>query len=202
MTASHTPAHFERLYQSSPDPWDYQTSAYEAEKYRHALAALGDARFNNALEVGCSIGVLTARLAARCNALLGLDVIEQALNAARQRNAAHQWVRFERIQVPASWPAGRFDLIVLSEVLYYFVPADISRIAARVIDSLDPGGTLLLVNWLSHGDDPLSGDDAAAHFLAAVTDRLTVVHQDRRAANPTTEHHSPGYRLDLLKAPG
>ena len=195
MNESHDPAHFERLYQTNPDPWDYQTSRYEADKYCHCLSVLGEKRFANALEVGCSIGVLSALLAVRCDAMLGLDVVEQALDAARARNASRPWVRFQRMHVPTDWPAGRFDLIVLSEVLYYFVPADIDRIAERVLNSLDPGGTVLLVNWLGHGDDPLSGDDAAARFLAAVSDRLTMVQQDRRPGDP-------GYRVDLLRAPG
>ncbi|MFL5287257.1 MAG: class I SAM-dependent DNA methyltransferase [Rhodopila sp.] len=192
MNGSHDPAHFERLYQSNPDPWAYLTSDYEAEKYRHALAVLDDGRFANGLEVGCSIGVLTALLAERCDALLGVDVVEQALDAARARNTGAAWVRFQRMQVPGDWPDGQFDLIVLSEVLYFFVPTDIDRIADRVVRSLRPAGTVLLVNWLGRGDDPISGDDAAARFLHAAMGKLAVTHQDRR----------PGYRVDRLRAPG
>jgi len=170
----------------------YLTNAYEAGKYDHTLAVLGDTRFAHGLEVGCSIGVLTAMLAERCDALLGIDVVAQALEAARSHNATRTWVRFDCVRVPDAWPDGRFDLIALSEVLYYFVPSDIDRIADRVIGSLCPGGTVLLVNWLGHGDDPVSGDEAASRFLQAAAGRLDVAHQDRR----------PGYRLDLLRSPG
>ena len=56
-------AYFDRKYAFDPDPWGFATSAYEADKYRATLAALPRARYRRALEVGCSIGVLTERLA-------------------------------------------------------------------------------------------------------------------------------------------
>ena len=192
MNGSHEPAHFERLYQSNPDPWGYLTSSYEAAKYGHALEVLGDARFSNGLEVGCSIGVLTRMLAARCDALLGLDVVDQALEDATARCSDQFWVHFEKMRVPAAWPSGRFDLIVLSEVLYFLVPADIERMAAHVASSLMVGARVLLVNWLGKANDPCSGGEAAERFIQASAGHLTPSHQD----------HRPGYRIDLLVARG
>jgi SAM-dependent methyltransferase len=192
MTRSRGRAHFDRLYQANPDPWDYRTSAYEAAKYRHTLAALCDRRFASGLEVGCSIGVLTALLAERCDTLVAIDVVERALDAARGRNADRAWVRFACMQAPDAWPNGSFDLIVLSEVLYFFVPADLDRVAGRVLSSLRPGGTVLLVNWLGDGGDPLSGEEAASHFLRATVGHLLVTQQERR----------PDYRLDVLRSSG
>jgi len=190
MNGSHDPSHFERIYQSNPDPWGYQTSAYEAAKYQHVLGVLGERRFSSGLEVGCSIGVLTRMLAARCDALLGVDVVDQALEAAAARCADQLWVRFEKMQVPASWPGGSFDLIVLAEMLYFLVPEDIERVAARVVSSGMVGTRVLLVNWLGKADDPCSGDEAAERFIQAASDHFTLTHQERR----------PGYRLDLLVA--
>ena len=151
MISSRAPGHFERIYRSNPDPWEYLTSPYEREKYRHSLEVLGPARYLSGLEVGCSIGVLTQMLAARCDALLGVDFVDQALREAVDRCADLPWVRFERMQVPAQWPEGQFDLIVLSEVLYFLIGADIDRLAAHVGRSLMPGGRVLLVNWLGRG---------------------------------------------------
>jgi 2-polyprenyl-3-methyl-5-hydroxy-6-metoxy-1,4-benzoquinol methylase len=190
MIGSHDPSHFERLYRSNPDPWGYQTSSYEAAKYRHALDVLGDARFGNGLEVGCSIGVLTQMLAARCDAFLGVDVVDQALAAATARCSNQAWVRFEKIRVPTFWPNGSFDLIVLSEMLYFLVPEDIDRVVTHVAGSVLVGSRVLLVNWLGKADDPCSGDEAAERFIQMASGRLTLAHQDRR----------PGYRLDLLVA--
>jgi hypothetical protein len=76
MTGSRPAAHFERLYQTDPDPWGFKTSAYEQTKYRHTLSALAGRRFKSGLEFGCSIGILTRLLASRCDTILGRDIVE------------------------------------------------------------------------------------------------------------------------------
>src|ERR1039457_5637267 len=78
-------SHFERLYAASDDPWHFRTSPYERKKYAATLAALPSRRFASALEVGCSIGELTSLLATRCNSLIGIDIAEAPLVAARAR---------------------------------------------------------------------------------------------------------------------
>ena len=51
--------YFEELYAASPDPWNFETSDYEREKYARTLGVLGGRRFRRALEAGASIGVFT-----------------------------------------------------------------------------------------------------------------------------------------------
>ncbi len=190
MTESRSAAHFQKIYEASADPWGFGSDPYEQEKYRRTLAALGDRRFSSGLEVGCSIGFLTRMLATRCEALLGIDLVEQPLEAARARCADQPQVRFQRMQVPQAWPDGRFDLIVLSEVLYFLTAADIARCASRVQSSILPGATVILVNWLGQSDDPTPGDEAADRFIRASIGWLRVSNEDRR----------PGYRLDVLES--
>ncbi len=178
---------FERLYAADPDPWRFASSRYERGKYAATLAALGDRRFAAGFEVGCSIGVFTRRLARRCDTLLAVDVAEAALAAARRRCDGLPGVRVERLRIPGEWPDGTFDLIVLSEVLYYLGTADISRAARRVAASLRPDGLALLVNWTGPTDTPRTGNEAADLF---------------RSAAPTLRSlpavSGAGYRLDLL----
>jgi cyclopropane fatty-acyl-phospholipid synthase-like methyltransferase len=190
MNGSRDAEHFERLYQSNPDPWGFTTSAYERAKYEATLSALGETRFRSALEVGCSIGVLTRLLAPRCEGVLGIDIVEAPLQEARVRCGDMAHVRFERMQVPGAWPAGRFDLIVLSEVLYFLTAADIAGCAERVRSCLLPGGVVVLVNWLGQTDDPTPGEAAAEQFIAAMGGAVVPVRQAREQ----------GYRLDLLRA--
>ena len=114
-------AYFDDLYRRDPDPWDFATSDYERDKYADSLAALGDRRFDRALEVGCSIGVFTAALAARCRELVAVDVSPAAVAAARERTARLAGVAASsQATLPEDMPAGSFDLIVCSEVLYYW----------------------------------------------------------------------------------
>ncbi len=189
MTKSRPPAHFERLYQSNPDPWGFETSLYETEKYNRTLNALGDRRFSAGLELGCSIGVLTRMLAQRCDALVGVDIVEQPLRAARLRCADQPRVRFQRMQIPASWPEGHFDLIIFSEVLYFLSKTDIDACVDRVRASLLPGGAVVLVNWLGRTDDPTPGHAAAEHFITTSYDALAVNFCFR----------NENYRLDILE---
>ena len=187
MTPSRPAAHFQRIYQANPDPWSFN-SDYEQAKYHRTLTVLGDRRFSSALEVGCSIGVLTHMLAPRCDRLLAVDIVEEPLQAARLRCANQPQVRFQRMQVPAEWPLHQFDLILFSEVLYFLSPADIDRCAAHAVASVLPRPVIILVNWLGQTDDPTTGNAAAERFISATAGVLTVARQERHQ----------GYRLDVL----
>ena len=193
MTGHTLPAtYFDDLYARDPDPWRFRTSDYERDKYAETVAALEQRRFGRAIEVGCSIGELTARLARHCDALLGVDVAEQALGFARKRNAGEPHVSFRRLKLPEEGPRGPYDLIVLSEVLYYFDADDLKRMAGWVCQALAPAGVVLLVHWLGETPDyPLSGDEAVEAFLSAAGPQLTTDLQRRRER----------YRLDRLVRP-
>ena len=194
------PGYFERLYQNDPDPWRFATSDYEREKYAATLAALPRARFERGFEVGCSIGVLTRQLAARCGALIAVDVAETALAQARERCAdliqAGAHVAFARMAVPGEWPDGRFDLVLFSEVLYYLGAEGgrdgIAEAARRTLACLEPGGAVLLVNWRGPTDGACSGEEAADRFIAACGGTLQATRQER----------AERYRLDLLESSG
>ena len=139
--------YFEALYTEREDPWDFETSAYEAAKYAATVEALGDRRYGRAIEAGCSIGVLTELLAARCDALEAVDVSVRAVERARARLAGVPHVRVERRTLPEEMPAGPFDLIVCSEVLYYWSRDLLLAALPPMIAALAPGGSLLAVHW-------------------------------------------------------
>ncbi len=189
-SSSRDPQHFEQLYRANPDPWNFTTSAYEQDKYEATLAALGTRRFGRALEVGCSIGVLTELLAKHCDQLIGLDFAPSAVEAARIRCAPYPGVTIEHMQVPQQWPVGRFDLIVLSEVLYFLNESDLKAICAQTLRSILPGGRVMLVNYTGVTDDPISGSAAAAFFISETAPSLEPILQKRASQ----------YRLDLLAA--
>ncbi len=188
------PAYFDALYAGDPDPWRFAESDYERQKYTATLAALPHPRYRSALEVGCSIGVFTRQLAARCDAVLAVDAAAAPLAAARLRCADLAQVAFAQMQVPRDWPAPaeRFDLILLSEVVYYLDAADVRRLAEQVGAAVAPGGDILLVHWTGETDYPLSGDEATAIFLAAIAGRAEV----------TLSQRMPAYRMDRLRAFG
>jgi 2-polyprenyl-3-methyl-5-hydroxy-6-metoxy-1,4-benzoquinol methylase len=201
-SASTPQAVFDALYARDSDPWNFETSPYEQAKYQATLAALPARNYGAALEVGCSIGVLSRLLAQRCAALTAIDFAEQALVAARLRFRDLPQVRFLRAAVPAEWPAGRFDLIVLSEVLYFLSAVDIRRTARCVSASIDDGGVVLLVNYLGHTDTACDGDTAAELFIRAAHAARSSAATSRRPLAPLRQCREPHYRLDLLARSG
>jgi cyclopropane fatty-acyl-phospholipid synthase-like methyltransferase len=150
-------AYFERVYKDCADPWGFESSWYERRKYDLTLAALPKERYARAFEPGCSIGVLSERLAARCDELVAMELMPSVADVARARVRAHPHASVVRGAVPESWPAGEFDLIVLSEIAYYLTPEGLEAVLERIRASLQPGGTLISVHYLLETDYPLSG---------------------------------------------
>lgn len=173
------PAYFNAVYASDPDPWKFASSPYEKIKYAATLAALPKARYASALEIGCSIGVLTRELAARCDGLLSVDAAPATLAAARRRCADRPNVRFEQIFAPEQWPDGVFDLILMSEVVYYMDEQDVARLASKVAQAIAPKGDVMLVHWTGMTDYPLSGDHAAEFFINLMAPTASIVRADR-----------------------
>ena len=159
-------AYFDQLYAADDDPWGFGTRWYERRKYALTLAVLPEPHVPAILEVGCSVGVLTAQLAARCDRLVAVDASARALEQARRRAPAS--VEFHLGSVPAFWPAGTYDVVVLSEVGYYLDPDDLSALLDLSTADLAPGGVVLACHWRHPAPDyPQTGD--AVH--EAMSDR-------------------------------
>jgi SAM-dependent methyltransferase len=154
------PGYFDGIYASSADPWGLAERWYETRKYALSVALLPRERYGRAFEPGCSIGVLSTRLAQRCDQLLSCDAAADAVASARARTAGLDNVRVERRVIPEDWPPDSFDLIVFSEVLYYFGGADLDEVLRRGTGALRPGGQLLAVHWRHPAPDyPRTGDE-------------------------------------------
>jgi SAM-dependent methyltransferase len=152
--------YFRAVYAASPDPYGLAERWYEARKYAVSLALLPRERYGTVFEPGCSIGVLTERLAARCDSLLACDAVQDAVASARARTAGLPGVRVEQGLIPGEWPALSFDLIVFSELLYYFGDADLDRVLSLGNAALRPGGQMLAVHWRHPAPDhPRTGDE-------------------------------------------
>jgi len=168
---------FDATYARHDDPWGYTDRWYEERKRALTLATLPDRRYARALEIGCGIGVLTAELARRVDDLLAVDVSAAAVDRARERVPG---VRFEVADVADGLPDGPFDLIVLSEVGYYFSRPTLTRVLTGLRDRLAPGGTLLACHWRHPvAAYPLTGDEV--HRALRRTTDLTLLAGHREA---------------------
>jgi SAM-dependent methyltransferase len=153
-------SYFDGMYSAAADPWGFEERWYERRKYAIALAMLPRERYRAAFEPGCSVGVFSRMLAPRCDTLLSCDLAAAAVRAAAGRTSDLPQVRVEQRDIPRQWPSGRFDLIVLSEVLYYFGDHDLEQVLKQAAGSLEPDGTLLAVHWRHPvAEYPRTGDD-------------------------------------------
>lgn len=183
-------SYFDALYNDDPDPWKFETSEYEAKKYAATIAALPKERYRSAFEIGCSIGVLTKKLAPRCSALLSVDVSQPALERAKQRCQNLSNVDLQLISVPQQYPEQIFDLTLVSEVGYYWCWEDLKKAQQLILEHLESGGHLLLVHWTLYARDyPLTGDEVHDSFLELAPAKL------RHLVNQREEQ----YRLDLFE---
>ena len=141
------PAFFDDLYARDPDPWDFETSAYErGEVRRDDRGARRPAASRSALEIGCSIGVLTAAArAARATSLLG-DRRRRGRARTAPATRVPEASASSGARSPRSSPTGAFDLIVVLRGPLLPRRAAFEADAGRDRAHAQPG-TLLAVHW-------------------------------------------------------
>lgn len=184
-------SYFERLYAADPDPWGFEDRWYERRKHALSVASLPRPTYSRGFEPACANGRLTSLLAPRCAQLLAVDAVAVAVDRAAARLAKERQVLVEQRSLPQQWPGGSFDLIVLSEFLYYFDATELSELLGLLLASLEPDGTLLAVHWRHPvAEYPLSGDQVHSALLADPALALLA------------RHHEEDFLLDVMVKPG
>lgn len=140
-------SYFDALYAGSADPWSMDRRWYEQRKRDLLLASLPRQRFGRAFEPGCGAGHLTEALAPRCERLLATDFSTDAVRLAQRRLQAAPHVEIDCLHTPRQWPAGRFDLVILSEFAFYLDDADLALLQQRSVEALAGDGVLLACHW-------------------------------------------------------
>jgi SAM-dependent methyltransferase len=176
---------FENMYRNDCDPWRFASSAYELERYTAIMAALDNRRYRSAFEPGCSIGVLTERLASQCELLLATDISPTAVELARERCSHLANVQVVCLPLTEHLSIKDMDLLMLSEVGYYF-DRDLWRtVVQNLVKGVVASGTILASHWLGQSDDHLQTGDNIHSALQSL-DGLDLEHSERH----------PGFRLD------
>ncbi|MGA7313857.1 MAG: SAM-dependent methyltransferase [Silvibacterium sp.] len=176
---------FETMYQEHEDPWQFASSQYEHDRYAATLRALGDRRYRHAFEPGCSIGILTAQLATVCDRVEAMDISPTAVARARVRCERLPNVQILCGNLGAAITDREFDLVVFSEIGYYFNETQLRLIATKLVKQMPTDGIFLAVHWLgSSQDHVLDGD--RVHEVLKTTANLHLAQSERY----------PGFRLD------
>jgi 2-polyprenyl-3-methyl-5-hydroxy-6-metoxy-1,4-benzoquinol methylase len=165
--ASVDTAYFDGLYRRSADPWSLGSRWYEARKRALLLACLPRERIGSVFEPGCAGGDLTVQLAGRADRVLAMDLNARAVDHAIARTTGLANVEVRQGMLPEDWPAEHFDVIVLSEIAYYFTHDAWAGIVQLCVSSLKPEGTLLACHWLPDFDARVQSTVAAHAALGS-----------------------------------
>lgn len=163
---------FEAKYVASPsgDPWDFDHSRYEQQRYATLMDQLGTRRFERAFEPGCSVGALSRLLALRCVRVLSVDLSTTAIAEAqaRARRAGVTNVEFRAGAFPDVLDAadGPYDLLCLVEVGYYFDAPSWGTALRRSLRATATPATVLVSHWTGSSSDHALGA-AEVHDIAA-----------------------------------
>jgi 2-polyprenyl-3-methyl-5-hydroxy-6-metoxy-1,4-benzoquinol methylase len=170
---------FERLYSEKKDPWNYHNSRYEREKYARTLDRILEAskRRGTALEIGCSIGVFSAMLAAHFETVVAVDFSQEAIKRARALATAGN-LSFARGDVTKLRLNRRFDVIVCAETLDYLELTCKEAVCNNLAAHLAQDGFIVFVGAVSQspsakGHAEMWGDALEQYFRIASVQRIT-----------------------------
>ena len=151
---------FENKYVQDPDPWNFAADASEQARYATIIDSLGCNSFGLCVEPGCSVGALTERLATRCDFVEASDFSPTAAATAKRRCVRLLNVRIACATFPDEVKIAPADLVILSEIGYYFSLATWQRIVAGTIARMKSGSTLLAAHWTGYSQDhQITGDE-------------------------------------------
>ncbi|MBF6031460.1 methyltransferase domain-containing protein [Pseudomonas sp. P115] len=183
--------YFDQLFAGNDDPWAFRQRWYERRKRALTLALLTRPRYASVFEPGCANGELSAELAPRCDQLLCCDTASAAVSLAKTRLLGFAHAQVQQSRLPEQWPAGPFDLIVLSELCYYLDADDLHHLIDRALASLNKDGQLLACHWRPAIEGcPQTGEQV--HALL----------QQRLNMPLMASHHEADFLLDLWSRDG
>lgn len=192
-----TVSHFEAMYSADPDPFGLGDRWYERRKMEVVIASLASDRYRSVWDTACGTGHLAELLAARTDHLLATDASPAACRLTADRLADFQNVRVGVHLLPDP-PAGdrRFDLVVLSEVLYYLDEQDRAA-AARTVTAVTDAAVdaeVLAVCWRDHPSDAsVSGEESLRELHSAL---------QATGWSSVVRHHDEDFVLRSWRRPG
>jgi SAM-dependent methyltransferase len=179
------PDSFEAPYARDGDPWQFASSPYELQRYATTIGLIDRTpRHARCFEPGCSIGVLTEQLASRCDEVVAVDPSPSAIRSAGERLAGVTNVELHVGSLPEWWPEGSFDLVVMSELGYYWDREGLADLTARLGALRTPAADFVAVHWLGSSPDHLLHGNEVQEILTDVlgTPDETQVHEQFTAA--------------------
>ena len=132
-----------RVRNTVAEPWNHNV------QYHRLLLERMPVPCDEALDVGCGDGILTAKLAQRARHVTAIDRSHEMITKARQRLGNVRNVTLvEDDLLGGALPANRFDFIVAVAVVHHMA---FDRAADQMAQLLRPGGTLAILGLARNG---------------------------------------------------
>ena len=177
---------FDRLYTETPDPWGFLVPAfrYQRLKYMKLLAMLPARPYARALDVGCGLGQFTRMLAPYVDEMVGLELSQVAVEQATAMSANLPHVHFAQgsLEDVGERNLGLFDLVVLTDVVYYVSPLSdetLAGLVSGIANLARTGGLILLANHFFFDLDPQSRHVRHIHAGFGQNSELRLVEEQR-----------------------
>jgi SAM-dependent methyltransferase len=153
---------FEELWKRG-DPWELDTSDFERQRHARLLEAIAGRRYARALEIGCGSGSFTRLLTRVADRVIALDISPTAIACARagcrDLDTGRVEFRVADIMEYDPTPEGPWDLVILSETIYYlgwlYSFFDVAWLAYQLCEATRDGGRVLLANTCGGVEDYL-----------------------------------------------
>jgi len=128
--------------------WDFESPA-EQERHELILSAVKrqypDLPGARVLELGCSDGVFSARLARRCGSVTACDISSVGLELAAKRCRSYNNMTFRKLDIARDVMPARYDIVFAMDVLEFIHGRrHLQRVVRRLGDAVYPQGLLVI----------------------------------------------------------
>ncbi len=127
-------------------------TAPEERRYTEIVRAVesisGSSGWDRVLDIGCSNGLFTKRIAPLCRSLTAYDISEKACSATARLCADLANVRVQQMDVQRDPITGQYDMALVLDTLQYLHGSHrFSRAVDRIVQVIRPGGLLVFSGW-------------------------------------------------------
>lgn len=117
------------------DPWEYRDNSDDQKRKHILLSEIPERKYKNVLDIGCGQGFITRALPGK--KILGVDVSKNAIaNARKQTKKKNISFKVGNILNLDKEIEGKFDLIVITGVLYPQYTNNSNNLIYLIIDKL------------------------------------------------------------------
>lgn len=167
---------FEEMYQNIDDPWNHG----EATAIQYDLILLLLKRYNickeggNILDIGCGKGAFTARIKEdhpSCR-ICGIDISPTAIRYA-EKTYGSRGIEFVALDIQEQYSdlKNRYDLIIISQIVWYILPKIHVVMDFIVRHALAPNGYLLISQAFYKPEEQTYGKEV----ISSVEDLMRII---------------------------